>query len=154
MRRMVLLVSSVAVLGCGVQTTVVPPQTATAPTTPVVQPPPVVAPPVVAPPPVTERIVAETGVGAKGRDYGGGVITEPVRQYFRVPQMAVFDIQIPHAMNLFKALHDNKAPASHDEFMKEIIDANQLQLPKLPPGEKYVYDPNTEQLMVERQVTK
>lgn len=147
MRRMVLFIGSIALIGCGVQAPVSQP--------PTVQTPPVVAPPpIVAPPPVTERIVAETGVGAKGRDYGGGVITEPVRQYFRVPQMAVFDIQIPHAMNLYKALHDNKGPASHDEFMKEIIEANQLKLPNLPPGEKYVYDASTEQLMVERPVMK
>jgi hypothetical protein len=115
-----------------------------------VQPPVVTAPPVVQPPPVTERVVADTGVGEKGRDYGGGIVTEPVRQYFRAPQMVVFDIQIPQAMNLFKASNDNKGPASHDEFMKQIIEANQINLPKLPPGEKYVYDPATEQLMVER----
>jgi hypothetical protein len=155
MRRTVLLVGSIVLVGCGVQTTVSPPQTAQTPATPAVPPPVVVAPPsVVAPPPATERIVADTGVGAKGRDYGGGIITEPVRQYFRAPQMVVFDIQIPHAMNLYKASNDNKGPASHEEFMTHIIQANQLKLPKLIEGEKYVYDASTEQLMVERPAKK
>jgi hypothetical protein len=121
--------------------------------TPPVQPPMVQPPPIagqVAAPPPTERVVADTGVGAKGRDYGGGIITEPVRQYWRAPQMVAFDIQIPHAMNIYKALHDNQGPASHDEFMQEIIAANQIKLPQLPPGEKYVFDPQTQELMVER----
>lgn len=101
-----------------------------------------------------ERVVADTGVGEKGRGYGGGIITEPVRQYFRAPQMVVFDIQIPQAMNLYKASNNNQGPASHEEFMTQIIQANQINLPKLPPGEKYIYDPEAEQLMVERPATK
>jgi hypothetical protein len=103
---------------------------------------------------MTERVVADTGVGEKGRAYGGGIVTEPVRQYFRAPQMVVFDIEIPKAMSLFKAGNDNKGPMSHDEFMKRIIEESQIKLPKLPPGEKYVYDPETEQLMVERPAPK
>jgi hypothetical protein len=34
--------------------------------------------------------------------------------------------------------------------MQEIIAANQIKLPQLPPGEKYVFDPQTQELMVER----
>ncbi len=97
----------------------------------------------------TERVVAETGVGAKGRDYGGGVITEPVRQYFRAPQMIAFNVQIPHALQLWEATN-GRSPASHEEFMQEIITANQIKLPMLPPGEKYVYDPDKKELFVER----
>lgn len=97
----------------------------------------------------TERVVAETGVGAKGRDYGGGVITEPVRQYFRAPQMVAFNVQIPHALQLWEATN-GRSPASHEEFMQEIITANQIKLPMLPPGEKYVYDPEKKELFVER----
>lgn len=153
MRRTMLVIGLFALVGCGVQTDVNMPQQTQTPPTPAVQPT-VAPPPVIAPPPVTEKIVADTGVGAKGRDYGGGIITEPVRQYFRAPQMVVFDIQIPQAMNLYKASNDNKAPASHDEFMTHIIQANQIKLPRLPDGEKYVYDASTEQLMVERPAKK
>ena len=38
---------------------------------------------------------AMRGVGAKGSKYGGGIITEPVRQYFCLREAAVFEIQIP-----------------------------------------------------------
>ena len=153
MRRTMMLIGLLTILGCGPQAAVKPPAGPPAPAPTAVQPPPVVAPPVTSPA-TPERVVADTGVGAKGRDYGGGIITEPVRQYFRAPQMIAFDIQIPSGMNTYKALHDNKGPATHEEFMKEIIEAGQIKLPTLPPGERYVYDPATEQLMVERPAKK
>ena len=122
---------------------------------PVVAPPmgtPVVAPPVVAPP-GTESVKAEAGVTGKGTTYGGGIVTEPVRQYFRVQERVVFEIQIPQALNLYKAAND-RLPATHDEFWKEIIVANSLEgkMPKLPMGHKYVWDPNVGELMVTRPV--
>ena len=88
----------------------------------------------------TELVEAETGVGARGRNYGGGIITEPVRQYFRIEQYVAFRINIPHAIPIFHALHD-RYPNSHEEFMREIIEANGIQLPELPAGQYYLYDP-------------
>jgi hypothetical protein len=52
---------------------------------------------------------------------------------------------------LYKAL-EGAAPKSHDEFMEQVIQANQIKLPVLPPGARYVYKPETEELMVERPV--
>ena len=51
-------------------------------------------------------------------------------------------------MKLFKASED-RAPKSHEEFMEKIIKANNIHLPELPDGQRYQYDPKTEQLMVE-----
>ena len=51
-------------------------------------------------------------------------------------------------MNKYKAFK-GQAPQSHEEFMKEIIEANAINLPELPPGDKYFYDAKTEQLMVQ-----
>jgi hypothetical protein len=102
-----------------------------------------------APDAMGDREVAKDGVGKKGRGYGGGIVTEPVHQYFSIQQRLVFEDQIPHAMNMYKALHDNKGPSTHAKFMKEIIAENNIPLPELPQGEKYVYDPKTETLMVE-----
>jgi hypothetical protein len=34
--------------------------------------------------------------------------------------------------------------------MKEIVEANQIRLPQLQDGMRYVYDPKTETLLVER----
>jgi hypothetical protein len=103
--------------------------------------------PAPAPPaPVLKK--AEVGVGEKGHGYGAGPVATPASTYFMAKERIAFDIQIPHAMNLFKAM-EGHMPKSHEEFMEKIIKANQIQLPKLPEGERYVYDPKQEQLMVE-----
>lgn len=93
-------------------------------------------------------VVADTGVGKKG-DYGPGMITTPVSVYWRSQESVAFRIQIPQAMNLYKATN-GQAPQSHDEFMEKIVQANGIKLPELKPGERYLYDPATEQLLVER----
>lgn len=98
-----------------------------------------------------EQVKAERGVGAAGRslDEHAGLLVTPAKAYFSVRERAVFDIQIPEALKLFKATNGN-GPRSHDDFMAQVIEANQIQLPELPDGQRYVYDPQTEQLMVER----
>lgn len=105
--------------------------------------------------PATERVEAEVGVGAKGRslDNEDGVFTrgivEPARSLFATRERMVFEVQIPKAMQLFHA-SEGRAPQSHEEFMQKIVQANNLQLPQLPPGQRYVYDPEQTELMVER----
>ena len=92
---------------------------------------------------------AQVGVGAKGRDYGGpGLVTTPVETYFRTGERIAFEIQIPSAMKLYKAAHDNKGPKTQEEFMNVIIKENGIQLPELPEGDEFVYNPKTEQLLV------
>lgn len=98
--------------------------------------------------PGTVRNKAEVGVGAKGQGYGEGLVSTPAGAYFRTKERIAFDIQIKHAMNLFKAM-ENRAPKSHEEFMEKIVRANNIALPELPEGHRYVYDPKTEELMVE-----
>jgi hypothetical protein len=98
-----------------------------------------------------ERVKAEKGVGIKGRslDEHEGVLVTPAKAYFSVRERVVFEIRLPDALNKYKALNGN-GPKSHDEFMAQIIDANQIQLPELPAGQRYVYDLEKEELMVER----
>jgi hypothetical protein len=104
-------------------------------------------------PPKMERVVAEAGVGVRGQrleqEHIVDAIAQPAKSLFRAEQRVVFDIQIPHALNLYKALEGN-GPKTHEEFMQKIVAANNIVLPELPMGHKYVYDPATEQLMVER----
>lgn len=119
---------------------------------PALNPPqPPAAPPGLPPAPDMERVKAEKGVGVKGRslDPHEGLIVTSAKALFTVRERAVFEIQIPEALKLYKATND-KGPKSHEEFMAQIIDANQIQLPQLPPGQRYVYDPEKEELMVER----
>ncbi len=91
---------------------------------------------------------AAVGVGAKGRGYGQGVVATPAASLFATRERLVFEIQIPQAVQLFKATED-RGPKSHAEFMEKIVKANQIHLPQLPEDKQYRYDPKTEQLMVD-----
>lgn len=99
--------------------------------------------------PETIQKKAEVGVGKKGRGYGKGYVATPIGSLFAFQERKVFEIEIPHAMNLFKAA-EGRAPKDHAEFMEKIIRANNIRLPELPPEHRYRYDPQTEQLLVEQ----
>lgn len=73
----------------------------------------------------------------------------PAKTLFSAREQIVFNIAIPQALNLYKA-SNGEAPRTHDEFMTKIVQEQQITLPQLPAGHRYVYDPQTEQLMVER----
>jgi len=135
------------------------------PVTPAVPPEPAAAPvpvvPAAAAPPAAEaalaadeepaeivREKAEVGVGEKGNDLSEGLYSTPVKAYFRAKEQVAFNIQIPSAMQLYKAEH-GRGPRTHEEFMEKIVKAGMIRLPELPAGHQYVYDPATEELMVE-----
>ena len=67
---------------------------------------------------------------------------------FRTEERIAFEVQIPNAMKIYKAAHNNKGPKTHEEFMDVIIKENGVQLPELAPGESYLYIPEIEELMV------
>jgi hypothetical protein len=101
----------------------------------------------------TETVKADVGVGIKGRslDPHEGVLVTPAKAYFAVREKVVFQIQIPQALQLYKAA-DNPVPLTFDEFKQNILDPNKIKLPQLPPGHTYEWDPEQEQLMVKRPV--
>ena len=92
---------------------------------------------------------ADVGSGEKGR-YDQGIITTPVSTYFRAQERITFYIQLPEYLRAYKFEHDFKGPKTNEEYMKDIIKKNNIRLPELPPGHRYIYDPKEEQLMVER----
>jgi hypothetical protein len=98
--------------------------------------------------PGTAREKAAVGMGEKGRGYGSDMITMPVKAMWTAKEKIVLD-QMHHALDLYKASQGH-APKTQQEFMDRIIKENHLQLPTLPAGHRYVYDPDTEELMVER----
>lgn len=106
-----------------------------------------------APLPNVERVEAKAGVGIKGQglnqEHINQTIAAPVKSLFAFEQKAVFDFQIKPTLELYKATNGNY-PKTHEEFMTKIIQQNQIKLPELPPGERYVWDPQQAQLMVER----
>jgi hypothetical protein len=117
-------------------------------------PPPVAKAPPAPPQPVQlEQVKAGVGVGKKGRSLDGesGIIVTPVKAFFAAKEKISFEIEVPHALQLYKALSpDGRGPKTHEEFMTNVIEANRIKLPLLPPEHRYVYNPETEELMVER----
>ncbi len=77
----------------------------------------------------------------------GDVVAGPAKTLFRTRDKLVFEIQIPQALNLYKAEH-GKGPQSHDEFMEKIIRRNSIKLPELPPGRHYQFDVEKQELWV------
>jgi hypothetical protein len=100
-----------------------------------------------APPGTTVVGKAQVGSGEKGRGYGAGLIATPAATYFQARERIAFEIQIPHALQLYKATN-GVGPKTHQEFEQKILKEQRIELPTLPPGHFYQYDPNTEQLMV------
>jgi hypothetical protein len=115
----------------------VPPPKATGPVSPT-------------PPPGMTIEKAQVGSGDKGRGYGGGIIGTPVSTYFAARERIMFEIQIPEFLRAYKFEHDFKGPKTNEEYMEKVIKKNGVQLPTLPPGHSYIYDPKEEQLMVIR----
>lgn len=174
------VLSIFALTGCSAKPSVPPPAPPTNAGTPATPPkgPPAINPPPVAQPPQKSSVgnvpappvpvpaspvggnpkdgntvAAQPGVASQGRSLDGheGLLVTPVKVYFRAKEMAVFTIQVPGALQLYKANDpQGKAPQTHEDYMTHVINANNIKLPMLPPGHKYVYDPKTEELMVER----
>lgn len=56
-------------------------------------------------------------------------------------------LQIQHALDLYHATND-RYPKDYDEFMNEIIRANNIALPKLPYYQAYGYDEQQHKLII------
>jgi hypothetical protein len=93
-----------------------------------------------------EMTTLGANTGAQGQGYGGGLITEPVHQFFSMRNLITWD-QIKHDMDIWQAIH-NRWPKDANEFKKEILEPAAIELPELPPGNRYVYDPKTGELLV------
>jgi len=112
--------------------------------------PPAVQPPAASPapqqPPEGRRAV-QVGDGRKGHYGRMSIFDAPISSFFRTKENLTYNVQIPHAMNLYKATN-GRAPQSHDEFWREIIQANNLKMPDLKDGCHYEYNPQEEVLEV------
>ena len=95
--------------------------------------------PSAAQPPVA---ATQDNTGRKGRDYGGGIITQPIASYFRAQDRLNLDF-IKHSLNLYKELNDG-LPKSHEEFVQQILVPGNLKLPEAADPEYLVrYSPET-----------
>lgn len=138
--RQVVALGCFLVLGCAPQT---PPAKTPPAQPPVAQPPAQATQPAETANTPSAPVVAQAGVGKKGQSLKnetgfGKMIAAPVVTLFAVEQRAVFDIQLPKAMQLFNAT-EGRNPKSHEEFMTRIIKESQIKLPELPAGWSYRY---------------
>ena len=114
-------------------------------------PPPVAkAPPPPPQPVVMEQVKAEKGVGIKGRSLDGesGIVVTPVKALFGAKEEIAF-IQFLSQYRIYNALNDD-IPKDFDDLTAKVIDPYMIKLPLLPEGHKYVWDAETQELMVER----
>jgi hypothetical protein len=137
-----LMLVALVLTGCDMSGVVPPAGPPPAPPVPVVNKP--------APPPV--RVPAQAGVGRSSTNLSGigeGFVKTPVKVYFKTKERIAFEIAIPHALDLYNATN-GYYPKSEEEFMEQIIKFNNIELPELPEGHKYVYDVEHHELMVEQ----
>jgi len=79
-------------------------------------------------------------------------VTDPLTgplEILKKEQIQLPTLQIEHALNLYNATAGNYPP-SHEIFMREIIQANRLALPQLPPDLQYQYDVANHKLLIVR----
>lgn len=60
----------------------------------------------------------------------------------------ILDAQIQKTLQLYVAGNDGKYPKTNDEYMEHIIKEGMIQLPELPQGKEYFYDPSDHELKV------
>jgi hypothetical protein len=83
---------------------------------------------------VTPKITAKDPITLQGNAY-----------VVAVGKTSILEIQ--HAMDIYHALND-RYPKNYDEFMTEIIKANNIALPVLPSYQNYGYDEKEHKLVI------
>lgn len=73
-------------------------------------------------------------------------VTGPLEAYGPMVEQ-ISKTQIMHALNLYK-VENERYPATHEEFMTDIIKRNNIRLPVLPGGKQYQYDVANHELVV------
>ncbi len=102
-------------------------------------------------PPGTVREQAHVGMGVRGRGYGNGLIAVAAASLWSVRERMGL-LMIEDAVKKYKALNDGHGPKTTDEFMKKIVEENNIKLPLLPPGQTYEWDAEDETLMIRKPV--
>ncbi|GHT23548.1 hypothetical protein FACS189419_07650 [Planctomycetales bacterium] len=106
-----------------------------------------------------EEVKADVGAGKKGH-YGsaGGekvsdIITVPLEAHFRTQERIRFQ-KIDHDLTHYRAMHDGKGPKTQEEFENEILKPARIDLPPLPEGQTYKWDPDADNGKGELKVSK
>jgi hypothetical protein len=100
----------------------------------------------------TQDIRPSTPEATQGTVVAGSRITarDPITLQGNAYVVAIGQIatgHIKHAMDLYQA-ENGRYPANYDEFMTQIIKANNIALPVLPAYQEYFYDEREHKLQV------
>jgi hypothetical protein len=76
------------------------------------------------------------------------MVTVSVMALWQTKERITF-MQIQHDLELYNG-SEGHYPKTHQEFMEKIIKENHIQLPELPAGQTYVYDPDDHELKVRK----
>lgn len=108
------------------------------------QPSPVVSEP--------RAVTAKDPKKGKKMRAAGGYLGAVGAARFYAEHSLIFD-NIKHTLDLYYAEH-GEYPKTQDEFMKKIIQANQIKLPELDEGVEYFYDPADHLLKIQQSAKK
>jgi len=89
------------------------------------------------------RKTAEIGDGKKGHYEKFGrmsIFDTTIGTMYRTKENLTYNVLIPQAMKLYQATNE-RFPRTHEEFKREILDANNIKLPELKEGCRYEYNP-------------
>jgi hypothetical protein len=76
---------------------------------------------------------------------GRSVLEKVTIDLINTAESTAINGRIKSALEQFNVLND-RYPASHDEFMEQIVNAEGIQLPRLEPTERWVYEPDSHEL--------
>jgi hypothetical protein len=84
----------------------------------------------------------QDNTGRKGRDYGGGIITQPIASYFRIQDRVKLDV-LAYDLKLYQAEHGHY-PKSEEEFQSAILEPGMRTMPEAEDPDYVVrYSPET-----------
>jgi len=88
-----------------------------------------------------EKDQVKAGVGTGAREPSpSGIIATPINVYFTLKERIVFQ-QVENGLKFFYATKGRK-PKDFKEVLSAIIKTRELALPKLKPGDEYVFNPD------------
>jgi hypothetical protein len=103
--------------------------------------------------PNLERVKAGKGVGLKGRslDEYEGIYVTPAKTLFSAKERIFYDIEFKGNYRIWR-IEQDRAPKDFEDLKAKFLDPLGLtaKMPKLPEGHKYIWNPTTEELEVER----
>ena len=92
--------------------------------------------------------------GIVGKKQRRNQVEGPLRYYGAMANARIIAMdralgwQIKSSMDVWVNTHDGKYPKTTEEFMKEIVEPNMIELPELEPNQEFFYDPEDHELKI------